>query len=100
MLEQLISSQARLAIMSLFFKNKDKKYYAREVVKSLNLDQANVHKELANLLKGGFLTTETTNGKKYFFANQQGKLHHIVRHVAGPQEFLTPLKHFALKEDH
>ncbi|MFA6416572.1 MAG: PEP-utilizing enzyme [Patescibacteria group bacterium] len=73
MLEKLISSQARLAIMSLFFKNKDKKYYAREVVKNLNLDQANVHKELANLLKGGFLTTETINGKKYFFADQQGK---------------------------
>lgn len=73
MLETIISSQARLAILSLFFKHKDKKYYAREVVKELNLDQANVHKELANLLKGEFLSTEAIAGKKYFFANPQGK---------------------------
>lgn len=73
MLETIISSQARLAVLSLFFKNKDKKYYAREVVKELNLDQANVHKELANLVKGEFLSTEAIAGKKYFFANPQGK---------------------------
>src|SRR5680860_61169 len=73
MLNYLISSQVRLAILALFFKDKNKKYYAREVVKALDLDQANVHKELANLIKGEFLSTETIAGKKYFFADQQGK---------------------------
>ena len=72
MLEQLISSQARLDILALFFLSPQKKYYAREVVKTLNLDQANVHKELANLVRGKFLATEMIAGKKYFFANQQG----------------------------
>ncbi|MFA6514402.1 MAG: PEP-utilizing enzyme [Patescibacteria group bacterium] len=73
MLNHLISSQTRLDILSLFFKNSDKKYYAREVVKTLGLDQANVHKELANLVTGKFLVTENISGKKYFFANQASK---------------------------
>jgi phosphohistidine swiveling domain-containing protein len=73
MLNYLISSQSRLAILSLFFKNPGKKYYAREVVKTLNLDQANVHKELANLVTGKFLAAQTENGKKYFVANSKGE---------------------------
>jgi phosphohistidine swiveling domain-containing protein len=72
MLNHLISSQARLDILSLFFKNSEQKYYAREVVKTLGLDQANVHKELANLIEGGFLLIENISGKKYFIANSKG----------------------------
>ena len=73
MLDYLISSKTRLAILNLFFKNPDKKYYAREVMKLLNLDQANVHKELVNLVKEDFVLVETENGKKYFFVNQKNQ---------------------------
>ncbi|MFA5023959.1 MAG: PEP-utilizing enzyme [Patescibacteria group bacterium] len=71
MLKYLINSQTRLAILAFLFKNPEKKYYAREIVKALNLDQANVHKELANLSKGNFLLTEIKQEKKYFFINQE-----------------------------
>lgn len=73
MLENLINSKTRLAILSLFFKNKDKKYYGQEVGKTLGLNQANVHKEIVNLLKGEFLTVEKIEGKKYFSVNQNNR---------------------------
>ena len=73
MLNYLISSQARLDILSFFFANIEKRYYAREIVKTLNLDQANVHKELANLVKGGILINEIVDNKKYFFVNQKNE---------------------------
>jgi phosphoenolpyruvate synthase/pyruvate phosphate dikinase len=73
MLNHLISSQSRLAILSLFFKDRTQKYYAREVVKTLNLDPANVHKELANLVEGKFLLVQNEDGKKYFTVNQKSE---------------------------
>ncbi len=81
MLNYLISSQARLDILSLFFQNKNKKYYAREVVNLLSLDQANVHKELLNLVKGQFLISENIKGKKYFFVNQENKFFHDLQSI-------------------
>ena len=73
MLKLIINSETRLTLLSFFFRQTADKYYAREVAKSLNLDQANVHKELANLVKGGFLATTVVEGKKYFFANPEGQ---------------------------
>lgn len=81
MLNYLISSKARLEILSLLFKNPDKKYYAREVVKISGLDQANVHKELANLLEGKFISTEILSGKKYFCANKESKYYSDLKSI-------------------
>ena len=71
MLERLINSQTRLEIMAFLFRQPEKRYYAREIVKSLKLDPANAHKELANLVAGQFLSTEESGGKKYFLVNSQ-----------------------------
>jgi phosphoenolpyruvate synthase/pyruvate phosphate dikinase len=76
MLEKIINSKTRLAILALFFKNKDNKYYGQEVGKILGLDQANVHKELINLVKGEFLAIEKVENKKYFFVNKKGIFFH------------------------
>jgi len=81
MLEYLINSQTRLAILALFFKDPARRYYAREVVNLLKLDPANVHKELANLAKANFLLTETGQGKKYFFVNQENKFFNGLREL-------------------
>jgi len=71
MLAKIINSQNRLAILSLLFKNPNQKYYAREIARILNLDQANVHKELQNLVVGGFISLEIKENKKYFFVSQK-----------------------------
>lgn len=71
MLERLINSKTRLAILALLFREPGKSYYAREIVNCLHLDPANVHKELANLTAGGFLSLVVKQGKKHFSANKE-----------------------------
>ena len=73
MLEHLINSKARLAILSILFKDPDRQYVAREFSKLSKLDPANLHKELANLKAGGFIKEEKIGGKKYFSANRDSR---------------------------
>ncbi len=71
MLDKIISSQARLKILALFFENIDQSFYARQIVNTLKLDPANVHKELVYLEKNGFLNSYSKEGKKFFKLNQK-----------------------------
>jgi len=70
MLDKIISSQARLKILDLFFKNQGQEFYARQIVNLLKLDPANVHKELLYLEKSGFLNSNQKDSKKFFSLNK------------------------------
>ena len=73
MLEKIINSKTRLSILSLLFANKDKNFYAQEIVNKTGLDPANVKKELDNLILGGFLIAKKENNKKVFVLNKEGE---------------------------
>lgn len=70
MLEKIINSKARLSILALFFTNLDKEFYAQEVINQTNLDPANVHKELKNLIAADFLSVDKRNDKKFLTINK------------------------------
>lgn len=70
MLEKIINSKTRLAILLLLFRNQDRDFYAGEIIKQSQLDAANVHKELKNLLAGKFILQKDRLGKKYFSLNK------------------------------
>lgn len=70
MLEKIINSHTRLAILACLFNDPGCRYYARELVKALDLDPANVHKELASLVQGGFVKEEKSGRQKFFSADQ------------------------------
>lgn len=70
MLEKIINSKTRLAILSLFFKNKEKYFYPGQIIKKTGFDAANVHKELKNLLAGEFILEKIKEDKKYYFLNK------------------------------
>jgi phosphoenolpyruvate synthase/pyruvate phosphate dikinase len=71
MLEKIINSKTRLAILNLFFDNKDKEFYGREVSNELKLDQASVHKEIKNLTDSGILISKKKSGKKVYFIDKE-----------------------------
>jgi len=99
MLEHLINSKARLAILSFLFKNPNQKYYVREIVKNLGLDPANIHKELNNLEKGGFLLSEQQDNKKYFFVNQNNTFFNGLKEILSQQDLsIDKLEWFCLEE--
>ena len=75
MLDKIISSKSRIVILSLFFANQEKSFYAQEIVNKTGLDPANVKKELENLLSGGFLIIKKEKGKKLFEINKENDLY-------------------------
>lgn len=75
MIEKIINSKTRLTMLALFFKNQDKEFYAGEIIKQSNLDPANVHKELKNLVAGKFILQKDRSGKKYFSLNKENSFY-------------------------
>src|SRR3989339_72563 len=69
MLEKIINSKTRLAILAMFFQGKETELSASQIVKKSKLDPANVHKEISNLLAGKFILQKEAMGRKYFCVN-------------------------------
>jgi len=58
MLEKIISSKARVAILRLFYLNEERKYHIREVSRLLGINLNQVRKELIRLSDAGLLKKE------------------------------------------
>jgi hypothetical protein len=74
MLEQIFSSVARTKILKFFCVHAQKKFFVREISRTLDLQLNSTRRELENLEKFGFLLSQTETGKKFYFANQNFSL--------------------------
>jgi hypothetical protein len=54
-LQAFFSSKTRVALLRLFFRNPDRKYYLREIGRMLNESITPIRRELLNLKKAGLL---------------------------------------------
>jgi len=70
MLEHIISSPARLKILTFFCLNSQGKFFVRELTRKLSLQLNSARRELTNLEKLGFLRSEDKAGKKYYYADE------------------------------
>lgn len=75
MLEKIINSKTRLAILAVFFQEQDAELSASQIVKQTKLDPANVHKEINNLLAGKFILQKEKIGRKYFCVNKENEFY-------------------------
>lgn len=71
MLEQIISSTARTKILRFFCLNPNEKFFIRELARRLRIQLNSIRRELNNLEDFGFLSSEETAGKKYYFTNKE-----------------------------
>ncbi|MEI6499190.1 MAG: PEP-utilizing enzyme [bacterium] len=74
MIEQLFGSKARAEILTLFFKEKGKKFYITEIARLTNSDPANIFRELKKLEKAGILCSVKEGAVKYYFADENSQL--------------------------
>jgi predicted transcriptional regulator len=74
MLEQILSSVARTKILKFFCVHAQEKFFVRELSRRLNLQLNSIRRELANLEKFGFLKSEESAGKKYYYTNLEFSL--------------------------
>jgi len=74
MLEQIFSSVARTKLLKFFCVHAHEKFFVRELARRLNLQLNSIRRELVNLEKFGFLKSEKTDSKKYYYVNLEFSL--------------------------
>lgn len=74
MLDALISSKTKRAILKQFFSNPDEKYYIRQLAVILNISVGTIHRELIKLEKSGILESEPIGNLRFFCINKKNPL--------------------------
>ncbi len=75
MLDKIINSKTRISVLSLLTAEPEKARTAAEITSLTGLDAANVHKEIAHLVKAGFITETKERGRKVFRMNERNAFH-------------------------
>ncbi|MDQ5953372.1 MAG: hypothetical protein QG647_106 [Patescibacteria group bacterium] len=70
MIEQLFGSKTRVKLLGLFYQNPGRAFYVREITRKIDEQINSVRRELANLLSIGIISSDTSNNKLYYEANQ------------------------------
>jgi len=70
MVEQLFGSKTRVKLLGLFYQNPGRAFYVREITRKIDEQINSVRRELANLLSIGIISSDTSNNKLYYEANQ------------------------------
>jgi hypothetical protein len=71
MVEQLFGSKTRVKLLRLFYSNPNRSFYVREITRKIDEQINSVRRELANLLSIGIISSDTTNNRLYYEANQE-----------------------------
>ncbi len=74
MLDALISSKTKRAILKQFLLNPDGKYYIRQLAVILNTSVGTVHRELVRFEKNGILESEHIANLRFFYINRKNPL--------------------------
>lgn len=72
---QQTKSPLRKKLLSYFFTNPEAKLYLRDIAAKLNVDPANLSRELARLVSGGIFISEKQGNLKYFSLNPRYPLY-------------------------
>ena len=68
-LESLFPS-TRGALLTILFRNPDRRFYLREIMRAVGKGAGSVRRELGNLVEAGIVTQETETARTYFTANK------------------------------
>lgn len=71
MVEQLFGSKTRVKLLRLFYSNPNRSFYVREITRKIDEQINSVRRELSNLLSIGIISSDTTNNRLYYEANQE-----------------------------
>ncbi len=74
MLDALISSKIKRAILKKFLSNPDERYYVRQLAVILNSSVGTVHRELIKFEKNGILKSEKVGNLRFFYVNKMNPL--------------------------
>jgi predicted nucleotidyltransferase len=83
----------RGALLTILFRNPDRRFYLREIMRAVGKGGGSVRRELDNLVEAGIVSEETETARTYFKANKAcpvfKELRGIVMKTAGLADILT-----------
>lgn len=86
MIDQLFGSKTRVKLLKLFLGNPNRAFYVREITRKIDEQINSVRRELANLLKAGIISSESTNNRLYYEVNQNSEHYEALRMLFGLQD--------------
>jgi predicted nucleotidyltransferase len=92
LLPDLLGSKLRAKVLGWLFTHADESFFVRQLTAILDLDPANLSRELARLEKMGLLVSTTSGKQKYYQANRKSpifnELHSLMVKTAGVADVL------------
>jgi uncharacterized protein len=92
LLPDLLGSNLRAKVLGWLFTHADERFFVRQLTALLDLDSANLSRELARLEKMGLLVSTTSGKQKYYQANQKSpifnELHSLMVKTVGVADIL------------
>jgi predicted nucleotidyltransferase len=92
LLPELLGSRLRAKVLGWLFTHTDESFYVRQLTALLDLDSANLSRELARLENMGLLASSTSGKQKYYQANQKcpifNELHSLMVKTTGVADIL------------
>jgi predicted nucleotidyltransferase len=79
MIERIITSRTRVKLLKLFFLNREKEFYLRELAKMTGENLNSVGRELKNLLSSGLITERDRGNQKLYRSNRLSPVHEELR---------------------
>lgn len=73
MIDALFGSKTRVKLLHLFLNNPDRSFYVREITRLIDEQINSVRRELANMLEVGIISSDSSDNKLYYGADQSYK---------------------------
>lgn len=98
MLSTLITSKARLALVTLFVTHPDERFYQRQLIRDLGLSSSLVQLELRKLEGIGLLTSSRESNTRYFQVNKAFPIYPELKSIIFKTIGLADFLHESLDE--
>jgi len=102
MIEKIVSSGIRIALLKKLLLNPESEYYLRELSSGLGYNTMAVRQELKNLVSTGLVAVRSSGNRKYFRINSSHllfqELKSMIVKTAGIRDIL--LEHLTSEEEH
>ena len=81
MIDKLFGSKTRVKLLHLFMNHPGQSFYVREITRLIDEQINSVRRELSNMLEVGIITSDSSDNKLYYQANQRYEFYKPLRAI-------------------
>lgn len=89
MIDALFGSKTRVKLLHLFMNHPGQSFYVREITRLIDEQINSVRRELSNMLEVGVITSDSSDNKLYYQANQRYEFYSALRAIFANETLVT-----------